>query len=739
MTQKIIRKGLSWKWSPKPPFLQQPPTSTCKGNFTPHINKLIDRGVVCLAPYQPCFPSRIFLVPKTTGGERLIIDLSSLNKYIRCPTFKMQDVTKIKSFIPKQAVFTSIDISDAFHHIPIHPRFQKYLAFTHNHQLFFFQGMPFGLNLGPLIFTKVITEVLKRVHTLKIPASVYIDDWLLWNTSPSQLQTHTFHHRLALSAGVHHKLGKIPTPTFKNHHLFRSFVERGRLYSCPKQSQHKQGLATGNDCSRKTLHQQEAIPNISRDAQLHRSFCAPRQIPSKTNHSLGTQIQSPKESLTPPKLSKPARMVDERSKLSLSGSNLSTSTTDNNLDGCIQYRMGRCVLPRENSLGRVVSGRGPIAYQRTGMSSSTQEPSALQSPSTVNCSHQDRQLCHCFSDKQTRVKQKPQAQPSTSPSHTIVCQASMVSNSQTYSGLSEFLGGFTVQEPHNTGRMDSDNQILQKSHTALPTRSGPLRTSWQCTTSDFRLCLSPSPSHSSGRSISKLESLGNSLPFSPNRSNASLPSKARKLSRKRSVHRPLPAVGRLVANIHHPLRRVRRNIRNFPASKGHKNLASRRDITKFSRLQLLTNIYTRKFSPLVATALTASHRTSTSVQYQNCWKDFQSWLNNHPVPRISKDTILKYLVHLGTERNLNPKTILVYRNALHLPLFHGFNINTKDQEFSLLSRAQFISNPPKQRFVPSWDPNLVLSMLELPHYRNSVASPTDLLAKTIFLVAPSYW
>ena len=93
--------------------------------------------------------------------------------------------------VPKGAYFTSIDISDAFHHIPIHTRFQKYLAFTHEGKLFFFQAMPFGINIGPRIFSLIATEAVKYLHNIGISASVYIDDWLLWNRSPRALTLHT--------------------------------------------------------------------------------------------------------------------------------------------------------------------------------------------------------------------------------------------------------------------------------------------------------------------------------------------------------------------------------------------------------------------------------------------------------------------------------------------------------------------------------------------------------------------
>ena len=81
--------------------------------------------------------------------------------------------------------------------------------------------------------------------------------------------------------------------------------------------------------------------------------------------------------------------------------------------------------------------------------------------------------------------------------------------------------------------------------------------------------------------------------------------------------------------------------------------------------------------------------------------------------------------------------VLVYRNALHLPLLHGFGINTKDQEFSLLARAQFIQKSPRQRIVPTWNPNKVLSMLEQPQFELHRASSHFLLMKTLFLVALS--
>ena len=198
--RRIIGRGLTWKWLRKPLPLQQHPASTCPSNLWPFLTPLISNGVIKEVPPQPCYPSRIFTVPKPQGGKRLIIDLSALNLHIPCPSFKMMDANKIRHATPKQAFFTSLDISDAFHHIPIHQRFQKYVAFSIQGRLFFFQDMPFGLNLGPLTFTTVIIPALKMLHSLGISASVYIDDWLLWARDPCLLLSRTLKASTVLSS-----------------------------------------------------------------------------------------------------------------------------------------------------------------------------------------------------------------------------------------------------------------------------------------------------------------------------------------------------------------------------------------------------------------------------------------------------------------------------------------------------------------------------------------------------------
>ena len=49
----------------------------------------------------------------------------------------------------------SIDLTDAYFHIPIHPHYQKYLRFVYEDQVFHFTALQFGMSLSPLVFSKL--------------------------------------------------------------------------------------------------------------------------------------------------------------------------------------------------------------------------------------------------------------------------------------------------------------------------------------------------------------------------------------------------------------------------------------------------------------------------------------------------------------------------------------------------------------------------------------------------------
>ena len=49
-----------------------------------------------------------------------------------------------------------------------------------------FKVMPFGLNIAPRIFTKLVTVVVKHLRERNICVAAYLDDWLVWAPSEQQ-------------------------------------------------------------------------------------------------------------------------------------------------------------------------------------------------------------------------------------------------------------------------------------------------------------------------------------------------------------------------------------------------------------------------------------------------------------------------------------------------------------------------------------------------------------------------
>ena len=70
-------------------------------------------------------------------------------QYLLKGSIKMSIKKSIRtSLIPGKWV-SSIDLSDAYLHIPIHPNSRKYLRFCHKSQVFQFTSLPFGLATAP--------------------------------------------------------------------------------------------------------------------------------------------------------------------------------------------------------------------------------------------------------------------------------------------------------------------------------------------------------------------------------------------------------------------------------------------------------------------------------------------------------------------------------------------------------------------------------------------------------------
>ena len=116
------------------------------------IQDLIRKGAIDIVqkPDSLGFYSRLFLVPKPGNRWRPVIDLSCLNKFLAISKFKMETPESIRASLRKNEWVTSIDLTDAYLHIPIQPHSQKYLRFHHKGVSYQFTSLPVRPSYSPL-------------------------------------------------------------------------------------------------------------------------------------------------------------------------------------------------------------------------------------------------------------------------------------------------------------------------------------------------------------------------------------------------------------------------------------------------------------------------------------------------------------------------------------------------------------------------------------------------------------
>ena len=125
------------------------------------------------------FYSRMFLVPKKDSW-RPIIDLSHLNQFLEIPKFKMETPESVRKELQKGDWITSVDLTDAYLHIPIHKKSRKYLRFKIGDKIYQFKVLPFGLATAPYLFTKLVKAMKEMALKLDLGLDIYqyLDDWI---------------------------------------------------------------------------------------------------------------------------------------------------------------------------------------------------------------------------------------------------------------------------------------------------------------------------------------------------------------------------------------------------------------------------------------------------------------------------------------------------------------------------------------------------------------------------------
>ncbi|VDI09965.1 Hypothetical predicted protein [Mytilus galloprovincialis] len=99
----------------------------------------------------------------------------------------MDTMPKVINLVKPNDWAISLDLSDAYFHVPIFQGHRQYMRFCVQNQCYQWKAMCFGPTCAPRIFTKIVSVVAAYLRAQNVRMVVYLDDWMIINQDKIQL------------------------------------------------------------------------------------------------------------------------------------------------------------------------------------------------------------------------------------------------------------------------------------------------------------------------------------------------------------------------------------------------------------------------------------------------------------------------------------------------------------------------------------------------------------------------
>ena len=139
---------------------------------------------------QHLLPWFLISKPEEGGGTkwRFISDCRELNNHFQVEKFRLEHLQNIFPLLQKGHWAAKIDLKDAYFHIPVSQEIKSFLRHKVGDQVWEYQAGPFGLNIMPQIFQKVMATFEKKWRAKGVQVYIYLDDILVLAPTAQQLQ-----------------------------------------------------------------------------------------------------------------------------------------------------------------------------------------------------------------------------------------------------------------------------------------------------------------------------------------------------------------------------------------------------------------------------------------------------------------------------------------------------------------------------------------------------------------------
>lgn len=153
------------------------------------FKKLLKAGII--SPSNSEWSSALHMVPKSDGTYRPVGDYRHLNTITKADRYQVPNINSLSSKLHNKKFFSKIDLSSAYHQIPVHPEDVCKTAISTPFGLFEYNYMPFGLRNASCTFQRMMDNIFRDTDY----TFVYIDDILIFSEDE---ETHSKHIDLVL-------------------------------------------------------------------------------------------------------------------------------------------------------------------------------------------------------------------------------------------------------------------------------------------------------------------------------------------------------------------------------------------------------------------------------------------------------------------------------------------------------------------------------------------------------------
>nr|XP_037270721.1 uncharacterized protein K02A2.6-like [Rhipicephalus microplus] len=132
-----------------------------------HVKKELDemetQGVIRKVDTPTAWCSGLVVVPKSSGGYRLCVDLTKLNKVIQRERYILPTVEDILGQLGGAQIFSKLDARSSFHQIKLTRESEELTTFITPFGRYCYKRLPFGIATAPEYFQRFMSRLLEGI------------------------------------------------------------------------------------------------------------------------------------------------------------------------------------------------------------------------------------------------------------------------------------------------------------------------------------------------------------------------------------------------------------------------------------------------------------------------------------------------------------------------------------------------------------------------------------------------